>query len=456
MYQALETLRRKDGGLRRGLFFVCLLFLLLLFASLSSSTNDQNANVQLPTKTKRIIVKRTKSPGYVIADSETSDEEAKKLTELMSQADDYDEVEIEVADDETPPPSEPPTEPPVESPVGPPVEPPVEPQGDAPVDEEDGASSTDSEFELDTETTEEELQAGNPEYVKVRLEKNPQCNVTRRLEHPGVGKTSPRIQYVHNPKAGGTTIQKAMYAWSFRNPNSRFIKYDLNEVGRTSWKCPAIYKHATILAGHRGYGFCRNVENDQRGLFSFTAFRDPVARMVSWYDYNLYDIHEERAVKVFGSLNKPLSAIVKQYNKTKQLEWGEKLIRYSGQQQSRFMCGYMCMGPIAKGNKNLTEEVVLKTALKNLAKLDVIGLTEELDEMIPQLKFHLPQLIPRKFTVFPRENVYKRERSVLDDEARSIMKEWARVDEELYRQAKILYEKKKKLASECLSHFGEV
>ena len=43
------------------------------------------------------------------------------------------------------------------------------------------------------------------------------------------------------------------------------------------------------------------------------------------------------------------------------------------------------MGPIARGNKNFTEEYILAKALKNLEKIDVIGLTEELNSMIPQV-----------------------------------------------------------------------
>ena len=75
--------------------------------------------------------------------------------------------------------------------------------------------------------------------------------------------------------------------------------------------------------------------------------------------------------------------------------------------------------------------------------------------MIPQLKFHLPQLVPRKFKAFPKDNVHHRHKSKLDPEAQAIMEKWAWADMELYKQAKIIYEEKKALAQKCLEEFGE-
>lgn len=43
------------------------------------------------------------------------------------------------------------------------------------------------------------------------------------------------------------------------------------------------------------------------------------------------------------------------------------------------------MGPNAVGNKRFTEEYILQRALANLEKLDVIGLTEEMNRMILQV-----------------------------------------------------------------------
>jgi hypothetical protein len=114
------------------------------------------------------------------------------------------------------------------------------------------------------------------------------------------------------------------------------------------------------------------------------------------------------------------------------------------------------MGPMAKGNKNLTEQVILKRALKNLYRLDALGIVAELNKLVVQLKFHLPQLIPKSFQNFPKDNVgtiYKR--SSLDKQAEEILNAWGWVDAELYKHALKLYQEKQSLAEKCLKLFGE-
>lgn len=72
-----------------------------------------------------------------------------------------------------------------------------------------------------------------------------------------------------------------------------------------------------------------------------------------------------------------------------------------------------------------------------------------------QLKFHLPNLIPKDFHAFKRDNSNGK-KSILDDEARAILRQWAWVDDALYKAAKVLYEKKQKIAEHCLRVFGEL
>ena len=172
-----------------------------------------------------------------------------------------------------------------------------------------------------------------------KIKKFPECNSTRRLEHPGI-RSGPRIQYIHNPKAGGTSIQLAAFEWAKKTPGAVFMKYDSNSISGSSTKCPGAAFESTILSGHRGFGYCQSIKGSRRGLFTFTAFRDPVSRIVSWYDYNLYTINEHRALMVFGKDAPPLADLVKKYNSTPAREVGEQLLRYAGQQQARFMCGY--------------------------------------------------------------------------------------------------------------------
>lgn len=173
-----------------------------------------------------------------------------------------------------------------------------------------------------------------------KVKRFPECNSTRRLEHPGVWANSPRVQYIHMPKAGGTSIQQALHEWTKANPGVRYFKYDSNTVGFSSTKCPGGAFSATLLAGHRGFGYCQNIEKSSRGLFTFTAIREPVSRMISWFYYNLEVIHDDRVRAAFGHQTLSLDELIKKYDSTDQVEYGEKLLRYAGSQQARFLCGY--------------------------------------------------------------------------------------------------------------------
>ena len=65
-----------------------------------------------------------------------------------------------------------------------------------------------------------------------------------------------------------------------------------------------------------------------------------------------------------------------------------------------------------------------------------------------QLRFLLPNLVPKTFTRFPKEKDPYR-RSVLDDEAKAILSQWGWVDKKIYEEAKVLYEEKQNFAKIC-------
>jgi hypothetical protein len=273
------------------------------------------------------------------------------------------------------------------------------------------------------------------------------CKTSRRKENIGIVGNHPRFQYVHVPKTGGTSIQVSMVTWVFHSEKKITIfKENGPGIRGSSFACPLGTLEASMLMGHRGYGYCREIEVSPRGLFTFATFRKGASRIISLFDYNLWR-EEPRSLRVFGTT--PLNKLVKMYNSTPELEEGERILRFHGSQQVRFMCGYECMGPNAYLNATMTLPFMMKRAIANLKKVDVIGLTEQLNDVIIQLKFHLP-FLKRRFGSWPDANeMSNRKKSLLDEQSMAIIEEWAKPDQQFYEIAKVLYQRKDAIARKC-------
>lgn len=270
------------------------------------------------------------------------------------------------------------------------------------------------------------------------------CSSSRRHERPGFH-NGPRFQYVHIPKAGGTSIQAAMVHWANTNHETKLYLTNEASVHGSSFVCPPNAYDASILIGHRGWGYCRGVEQSSKGLVTFAVLRSAVSRMLSLYDYNLRT-GTRRATRLFR--DKDLSQLVKHYNSTPEVEEGEFILRYSGSQQCRFMCGYECMGPNAFHNATLTPEYMCEQAKMKLAKTDVVGITEELNSVLHQLKFHT-NIVPHNLATFPPP--LKKKKTHVDEEASAIMSEWGKYDQDLYESAKQIYHSQNAIAQACLA-----
>jgi hypothetical protein len=315
-----------------------------------------------------------------------------------------------------------------------------------PAEEESFGSEAGKNDEQKTKEVVKDTQSSvelNAEYVPTVED----CKTTKRQKQVGVFNKGPRFQYVHIPKTGGTSIQMEIAQWVFRTDvKIVLMKNDEPKIRGSSFACPPHVKEASYLIGHRGFGYCEAIEMAPKGLFTFATFRSSVSRIVSLFDYNM-GREELRSVRVFG--NTPLNTWVKRFNSTPELEEGERLLRFHGSQQVRFMCGYECIGPNAWHNHTISLPYMMKRAVENLKKLDVIGLTEHLNDVIPQLRFHIPYL-PGGFKQWPVENhTTKNKRSVLDEQSLAILAEWGRPDAELYKIASELYKKKEAIARFC-------
>jgi len=283
---------------------------------------------------------------------------------------------------------------------------------------------------------------------------NGEC-LTKRFRHPGMSRGL-KMQFIHLPKTGGSSVQMAIDDWVQDNSRIQLFLSNSNDVRGSSSKCPSRVPEATVLIGHRGWGFCEDVVKDKRGIFTATAVRSAVSRMVSFYDYNLLKRSTPKAQQLYGNTasvtRHTLSDLVKQYNATTDVvEPGEAILRYSGSQQCRYMCGYQCLGPNARHNATFTPEYMLKKALENLQKTDCVAVTEHLNDLIDQLRFHL-KWVPYTFRAWQEQNrLPSSMKSILDAESKAILEKWGWADQQLYEAAAIIADEKTKQARKCLA-----
>lgn len=321
-------------------------------------------------------------------------------------------------------------------------------------DDKDATPTTITTTTIATSTTtkQEEQAQGNKIKFKTAKFDFSKCPTSRMVENAGLVKSNTIVQYVHLPKTGGTSIQTSLFRWVTKN-NLRYFRTDSNAMVGSSTKCASPVFQSEVFAGHRGYGFCnRSMYDDTRSAFTFTVLRNPLSKLVSHFDYNMENpkvAEHMRYVNTFGTT--PLSSWIKKFNATDKLESGEMLIKYLCTQQTRFMCGYECLGPT---QIEYDSTLFLQKAMANLKQTDAVGiLTERFDNLLTQLKIHLP-FVPLTAAKWPNENIglksEQKKKSQLDEDAVSILNEWCKTDVVLYETAVILEKRKTNQALECL------
>jgi len=277
---------------------------------------------------------------------------------------------------------------------------------------------------------------------------------SQRRYKPGQTPGRP-IQYVHIPKAGGTTIQESLIAWATKVGYSKYLH---NGDHDGVWSCPRTIERG-ILMGHRGFGFCDRMQKRYgNNALYMVALREPVSRFRSLFDYFMDNAYPQFVEYHKMWKGKDLSDLVVEAQETLKLKLPPSDPRMHGpirflelsRHQVNFMCGWDCVSL----KSNLTMDVRLERALDNLRRTDVVAIMEKLDDMIVQMRYHT-YLVPSDVTRFPLENTHKGKKSVLTPEASKIIAEWSKHDIALYEMAKARHQELTQHATQCLES-GEV
>ena len=268
------------------------------------------------------------------------------------------------------------------------------------------------------------------------------------------------VQFIHVPKAGGTSIQVALYTFA----KAHHVEVFTFDNGGP-WYEP---KHANqgLFLGHRGFGFSENIFS--KSPVTIVVIREPVSRMVSIYDYlrTTTAKFQMKADIIRSWSGKTFDEIIANYNRTRTLH--PKSLRPGGgadisdytihrflQHQPQFLCGYNCVWPINPNRAlkfpNRAEQ--LKRALENLERIDCVTVLEELNSLIVQMKIFL-DFIPG-LEHFPHENVAKaEEKTKPKQETIEMLKLFTKDDEVIYHRAREITRIKTENALNCIQQRG--
>ena len=238
------------------------------------------------------------------------------------------------------------------------------------------------------------------------------------------------VQYIHVPKAGGTTIQ------SMLKKMGRMLGYHSHTVNGPA-NCKAVrgsFGAGQVYMGHQPLGWCV-AESPARPLY-IVSLREPIARMVSLYDYmatftgkggrpafqkgvqRMRDAEREmegRGIPRTGFLEHLLVGGTPQPGVTKG-------------NQMRWLLPGQCSSP--RDGPRLESRSRLATALTNLLRCDVVVDSDQLSsQLLPQLWYHAPQT--QYLRLIKHANAAHRPKQVLSNTTITKILEARRVDEGL-------------------------
>lgn len=294
------------------------------------------------------------------------------------------------------------------------------------------------------------------------------CHGNKLGFDPG-GNLSFPVQFVHIPKAGGTSVQEIFLK------AARFKKLSVLEKdnGGPFW---VEKRRAGVYLGHRGFGFSSKLQNRVgEDVLYVVALRDPIKRFVSSFSYRLVSPEPlfREMVEWWG--DRDINDVIKEYYEfvksggdthaqetPKQIRTLRRLLH----QQIDYVCGFDCV-PLFAGDDaefesdylnspavTLSLEQKFAKASRNLRRADVVVVLDRLDDVVKQMKVNVkwwPATIGKIGETRPQQVKTPSKRSTtLNDESRKILGELLREDSKLYARAVEIGVTKAKNAAACL------
>eukprot|EP00634_Sargassococcus_sp_CCMP2135_P014424 CAMPEP_0198659516 /NCGR_PEP_ID=MMETSP1467-20131203/32317_1 /TAXON_ID=1462469 /ORGANISM="unid. sp., Strain CCMP2135" /LENGTH=315 /DNA_ID=CAMNT_0044395871 /DNA_START=88 /DNA_END=1035 /DNA_ORIENTATION=+ len=255
--------------------------------------------------------------------------------------------------------------------------------------------------------------------------------------------TAPPVQYIHIPKAGGTTVQA-----SLRQAISRFGRslYVTNAFSRTT----GCHKDRDMAqgqyyAGHSSIGFFSKTFRKMSPIY-IVVTREPIALMVSLYDFIATYASASRAdfTKLVHEYRDREDGLAKEGVQPDMFL--DTLLQRNLDFVNDFRGFYVPCDCDHSDPSNLTT-----SAMHNLLRVDVVVVLEEFGLFVPQIEHHLPWLRP--FTVGHSHNKARRPPQQISQETLGAFMRSERYETQarLYQFAKTVARARAEYATACLS-----